>query len=213
MKSTIQDIKAYAIKCFPNASGSHAWDHTQRVYNLCMHIGRVEGADIEVLEIAAYLHDVGRPYQDESKGTICHAEKGAEMACALLQRYPISDEQKSNIIHCIKSHRFRGTCQPETLEAKILFDADKLDAIGAIGVGRAFQFAGEVGAKLHNPFVNPEDTNTYTVEDTGYREFRLKLSKIRDRMLTAEGRRMAEERHEFMEMFFKRFLQEYKGEK
>jgi uncharacterized protein len=201
------------MKCFPNASGSHAWDHTQRVYNLCMHIARIEGADIEVLEIAAYLHDVGRSYQDESQGNICHAEKGAEMARTLLQRYPISDEQKSNIIHCIKAHRFRGTCQPETIEAKILFDADKLDSIGAIGVGRAFQFAGEVGAKLHNPFVNPEDTNPYTEEDTGYREFRLKLSKIKDRMLTQEGRRIAEERHAFMEIFFSRFLQEYKGKK
>jgi uncharacterized protein len=213
MRSAIKDIKTYAMKCFPDVSGSHAWDHTQRVHNLCMHIGRVEGADMEVLEIAAYLHDVGRSYQDESKGTVCHAEKGAEMARALLQRYPIPDGQKDNIIHCIKSHRFRGTCQPETMEAKVLFDADKLDSIGAIGVGRAFQFAGEVGAKFHNSLVNPEDTSPYTEEDTGYREFRLKLSKIKDRMLTSEGRRMADERHSFMEMFFKRFLQEYEGEK
>jgi len=201
------------MKHFSSVSGSHAWDHTQRVYNLCMHIGHVEGADIEILEIGAYLHDVGRPYQDESRGAICHAEKGAEMASALLQKYPISEKQKINIIHCIRSHRFRGNCRPDTLEAKTLFDADKLDAIGAIGIGRAFQFAGEVGAKLHNPFVNPEDTNPYTEEDTGYREFRLKLSKIKDRMLTAEGRRMARERHAFMEMFFNRFLQEYDGQK
>jgi len=213
MRLTIEEIKAFAMKCFSNASGSHAWDHTRRVYNLCMHIGGVEGADMEVLKIAAYLHDVGRPFQDKSKGTICHAEKGTEMACALLEEYPISDERKANIIHCIRSHRFRGNCQPETLEAKVLFDADKLDAIGAIGIGRAFQFAGEVGAKLHNPFVNPEDTEPYTEEDTGYREFRLKLSKIKDRMLTAEGHRMARERHAFMEMFFERFLQEYEGHK
>ena len=94
MRLTIKDIKAFAMKCFPNGSSSHAWEHTQRVRNLCMHIGRVEGADKEVLEIAALLHDVGRFYQDESKGTICHAEKGAEMAGALLEQYPISAEQK-----------------------------------------------------------------------------------------------------------------------
>jgi uncharacterized protein len=213
MRSTIQDIKAFAMKCLSNAHGSHDWDHTQRVYNLCLHIGHVEGADTEALKIAAYLHDVGRPYQDESKGTICHGEKGAEMAGALLEEYPVSDAQKANIIHCIRSHRFRGACRPETLEAKVLFDADKLDAIGSIGIARTFQFAGEVGAKLHNPYINPEDTEPYTKEDTGYREFKLKLSKIKDRMLTAEGRRMANERHAFMEMFFERFLQEHEGHK
>jgi uncharacterized protein len=213
MKSTIEDIKAFAMECFSKAKGSHDWDHTRRVYNLCMHMGEVEGADMDVLRIAAYLHDVGRPYQDESKGSVCHGEKGAEMARALLEDYPVSDAQKANIIHAIKSHRFRGMSKPHTLEAKILFDADKLDAIGAIGIARTFQFAGEVGAKLHNPSVEPEDTEPYTEEDTGYREFKLKLSRIKDRMLTAAGRRMAGERHAFMELFFERFLQEYKGRK
>lgn len=213
MVSLIGEIKAFVEKCLANATGSHDWQHTERVRELCMHIGKVEGANMEVLEIAAYLHDIGRPYQDESKGTICHAEKGAEMARALLTDYPISEEQKASIIHCIEAHRFRGNHRPETLEAKILYDADKLDAIGAIGIGRAFMFAGEVGAKLHNPTINPEDTDAYTEEDTGYREFKLKLSKIKDRMLTTEGRRMAMGRHEFMKKFFDRFLEEYRGNK
>jgi uncharacterized protein len=178
-----------------------------------MHIGKVEGADMEVLKIAAYLHDVGRAHQDESKGTICHAHKGAEIATEILDKCPISPEQKTNVLHCIRSHRFRGNRPPATLEAEILFDADKLDSIGAIGVARAFQFAGEVGAKFHNPNLNPEETRPYTKEDTGYREFKLKLSKIKDRMLTAEGRRLAEERHAFMQKYFERFFQEYKGEK
>jgi uncharacterized protein len=72
---------------------------------------------------------------------------------------------------------------------------------------------GRGGGKLHNPSINPEDTEPYTEEDTGFREFKLKLSKIRGRMLTAEGRRMARERHAFMEMFFERFLQEHEGHK
>ena len=213
MALTIDDIKSFAEKCFSNSRGSHDWEHSLRVYSLCMHIGQVEGADMDVLKIAAYLHDVGRSHQDESKGTICHAEKGAEMAAQRLDTLPISPEQKANVLHCIRSHRFRGNCQPETLEAKILFDADKLDSIGAIGIARAFQFAGEVGAKFHNPNLSPEETRPYTQEDTGYREFKLKLSKVKDRMLTAEGRRMAEERHAFMEKYFERFFQEYEGEK
>ncbi|NVM21241.1 MAG: HD domain-containing protein [Desulfobacterales bacterium] len=208
---TIEEIKAFAAGCFSNSRGSHDWEHTNRVSNLCMHIGRVEGADLELLEIAACLHDVGRSYEDDSKGDICHARKGAQIAHELLAEYPISDEQKANIIHCIRTHRFRGNHRPETLEAKVLFDADKLDAIGAVGIGRAFLFAGEVGAKLHNPHIEPENTKPYTAEDTGYREYKLKLSRIKDRMLTSEGRRMAEERHAFMEMFFQRFTEEYEG--
>lgn len=210
---TLKDIVEYAKTSFAAARGSHDWDHTERVYRLCMHIGRAEGADSEVLAVAAFLHDVGRSYEDKSKGTICHAEKGAEIAKTLLVNYPLSDEKKQNIVHCIGSHRFRGNNAPETLEAKTLFDADKLDSIGAIGIGRAFLFAGEVGAKLHNPQADLHNTRPYTEEDTGYREFKLKLSKIKDRMLTAEGKRLAEERHAFMEGFFERLQQEYEGKK
>ena len=213
VKLTVDDIKAFAVKCFSNARGSHDWEHTQRVYNLCMHIGQVERADLEVLEIAAFLHDVGRSCEDEAKGGVCHAEKGADMAGELLAEHAISEEQRANIIHCIRTHRFRGNHRPETLEAKVLFDADKLDAIGAVGIARAYLFAGEVGAKLHNPDVEPEDTAPYSEEDTGYREYKLKLSRIKDRMLTSEGRRMAEERHAFMKAFFNRFTEEYEGDK
>jgi len=213
MNTDIDHIRAFAKKCFSNSNGSHNWEHTCRVYNLCMHIGQKERADLEVLKIASYLHDIGRSRQDKSKGTICHAEKGAEMAKSFLEEHKIPEDREQNIIHCIRSHRFRGNLRPETLEAKVLFDADKLDAIGAIGIARAFQFAGEVGAKFHNPHVQPEHTEPYTEEDTGYREFKVKLSKIKDRMLTDEGRRMAEERHAFMETFFERFLEEHEGNK
>lgn len=211
MATTIEEIKAYVIKCLSTTKGSHAWDHTLRVYKLCMHIGEKEGADLEVLKIACYLHDIARPYQDMSRGKVCHAEKGAEIAQDILKDYPISEKKKANIIHCIRSHRFRGSCRPATLEAKVLFDADKLDAIGAIGVARAFLFAGEVGARLHNCTPDIENTEPYTIEDTAYREFVLKLSRIKDSLLTKEGLKLAEKRHEFMEEFFKRFLLEHEG--
>jgi uncharacterized protein len=208
----IREIKAYARRCFTNSALSHNWEHTCRVCNLCRHIGQVEGADLEILMVSAYLHDVGRAWQDQSKGAVCHAEKGAEIARALLDKYAIPNERKACIVHCIRAHRFRGNCRPTTLEAKTLFDADKLDSIGAIGIGRAFQFAGEVGARFYNPSADLEKTAPYTVEDTAYREFKLKLSRIRECMLTAEGRRLANGRHAFMEKFFERFLQEHQGE-
>jgi uncharacterized protein len=211
MIDIIDAIKDFAKLHFSNAKYSHDWEHTLRVYNLCLHIGQKEGADLDVLSIAAYLHDIGRTHQDQSKGTICHAEKGAEMAREIITAHPIPEEKRENIIHCILSHRFRNRHEPQTLEAKVLFDADKLDAIGAVGIARAYLFAGEVGAVLHNGDADPEFTKPYSRDDTGYREYRVKLSRIKDRILTTEGKYMARERHAFMEAFFERFLKECEG--
>ena len=130
-----------------------------------------------------------------------------------MEKLVVSEAQKKNILHCIRSHRFRGNHEPKTPEARVLFDADKLDAIGAVGVARAFLFAGEVGARLHSEEAFIEETEPYSVDDTGYREFKVKLSKIRDRILTAEGRKLAEDRHVMMVEFFKRFLEEYEGKR
>ena len=209
----LDSVKQLAYKHFQTARGSHKWDHTLRVCRLCERIARVERVDMDVLLAAAYLHDIGRSYQDESNGAVCHAEKGARMAGPIVKKLAISENQKKNILHCIRSHRFRGSHKPSTPEARVLFDADKLDAIGAVGVARAFLFAGEVGARLHSQPADIEDTKPYSVDDTGYREFKVKLSKIKDRILTAEGRRLAEDRHVMMVEFFKRFLEEYKGKR
>ena len=209
----LDQIKAFAQDCFDKASGSHDWDHTLRVVRLCEIMGPAENADMEVLWAAAYLHDIGRALQDASNGKICHAEKGAQMAAPLVESLPLAKKQKQNILHCIRSHRFRNHCKPASTEARVLFDADKLDAIGAVGVARAFLFAGEIGARLHNPDIEAEDAQPYSENDTGYREFKIKLCKIKDRMLTAEGRKLARERHAFMNDFFNRFLDEYAGER
>jgi len=212
-ESVLKNIKKMAKNMLDNARGSHDWEHTLRVYRLCERMGPAENADMDVLRIAAYLHDIGRSFQDASDGAVCHAEKGAQMAWPMVKDLSLKETQKQNIIHCIKSHRFRGNHLPETKEAKVLFDADKLDAIGAVGVARAYLFAGEVGARLHNSDINVEKTRPYSKEDTGFREFKVKLCKIRDRILTHEGKRLAKERHGFMEQFFRRFIQEVEGER
>lgn len=164
-----------------------------------------------VLECAAYLHDIGRAAQDKSNGDVCHAVKGAQMALDIVAELPLDDEQKANIIHCVRAHRFRGEERPSTTEARVLFDADKLDAIGAVGVARAYLFAGELGAVLHNPDMPPEQARPYSRDDTGHREFVVKLSKVKERIITDEGKRLANERHAFMTRFFERFLEEYEG--
>jgi uncharacterized protein len=205
-------VKRIAEGCFSGSRGSHDWEHTLRVARLCRRIGKAEGGDLTVLMSAAYLHDIGRSHQDRLNGAVCHAQKGAAFAWPVIGGLPLSAERKKNIIHCIRTHRFRGKHAPKTLEACVLFDADKLDAIGAVGIARAFLFAGEVGARLHSPDVDPEESRPYSQDDTGYREYRVKLRKIKDRMLTGEGRRIAQKRHAFMELYFDRFLKEYQGE-
>jgi uncharacterized protein len=191
--------------------GSHDWEHTLRVYRLCADLGPREGADLAVLLVAALLHDIGRGHQDASRGAVCHAERGAAMSAALVAELPLTQAQKRNVVHCVRAHRFRRQPHPETIEAKVLFDADKLDAIGAVGIARTYQFAGEVGARLHNPNHDVRNTRAYSREDTGYREYQVKLRHIQRRMLTKAGRRVAEGRHRFMIRFFERFLKEVEG--
>lgn len=197
---------------FQGAKGSHDWEHTQRVLALALHLARVEGAEVDIVRCAALLHDIARSEEDLSNGKIDHAIRGAELAAGILTDLGGLPDFVRRVGHCIATHRFRGSLAPETLEAKVLFDADKLDAIGAVGIGRAFLFAGEVGAKLHNPGIKVEDTQPYTEEDTAYREFQVKLRKVKDRVLTLEGRRLAQARHEFMTAFFERLNQEVAGD-
>lgn len=211
MEAIIAALQGPAQRLLGDGRGSHDWEHTLRVLRLCRRLGPAEGCDMAVLSAAALLHDIGRHHQDESNGAVCHADKGAALAAPLLAELPLTGAQRENALHCIRAHRFRNDEPPATPEARVLYDADKLDAIGAVGVARAFLFAGEVGAALHTRSAGIEETPPYSRDDTGYREFRVKLRHIRGRMLTASGRRLAAERHRFMEAFFARFLEELEG--
>ncbi len=188
--------------------GCHGPDHSLRVHRTALFMGRQLAARLDVLSAAALLHDIGRTAETASRGAVCHAAKGAEMARRILADLGFAVPLIDAVTHCIASHRYRNEVRPESLEAEILFDADKLDSVGAIGIGRAFLFAGQVGAKLHNANSDISNTDSYSVEDTAYREFRVKLCKVKDRMLTPVGRRLAAERHAFMEVFFQRLERE-----
>lgn len=211
-KELTERLRQLADPFHDGMGGCHGPDHTERVHKTALHIGRLMEARLDVLSAAALLHDIGRRYETEEQGKICHAEKGSELAREILENLEIEPAMIDEIAHCVEAHRYRGDKIPKTLEAKILYDADKLDSIGAIGIGRAFLFAGEMGAMLHNDGdVDILDCKPYSKEDTAYREFKFKMSKIRDRMLTPEGKRLAAERHEFMEVFFERLERETKG--
>ncbi len=209
---TFNKIKTEAKKMFSWSKGSHDWEHTERVFKLALRIGKKEKADIETIKYAAILHDIARSCEDKSSGRIDHAERGAAIVGHMLKRHKFGAEKIKQITQCIASHRFRGKNRPDTLEAKVLFDADKLDSIGAVGIGRAFLFAGEIGAKLHNSKgTDISMTKPYTAEDTAYREYMVKLRKVKSRMLTSAGRRMAQKRHEYMKDFFERMNKEVEG--
>jgi uncharacterized protein len=212
-RDLVERVEAHARERMRLVRSSHGWDHVQRVRRLAVALAREEGARLEVVEPAALLHDIGRQAEEESGGTQCHARLGAEEARALLERLGVGEELGEAIVHCVAAHRFRGTDRPETLEARVLFDADKLDSIGAVGLGRAFLYAGEVGARLHNPEADPGSCPARGPEDSALREFLVKLRWVRDRMFTPAGRRLARDRHDFMVAFFDQLDREVSGER
>lgn len=214
MDKTFDKILTEAKKHFTNSRGSHDFDHVERVLKMALHIGKKEKANLEIIQLAAILHDVKRNDADKKHGKIDHAISGAEVAGEILRKYKYDEKTISAVHHCIASHRFRNEIKPKTIEAKVLFDADKLDSIGAIGVGRAFLFAGELKAKLHNSGMSDDKilaTKEFGKEDTAYREFLIKLRYIKSRMQTKEGRKLAKERHDFMVNFFERMKDEMRG--
>jgi uncharacterized protein len=204
-----RNLRGIAADYCDAEGGCHGPDHALRVEKTALYIGRHMKARLDILAASAILHDIGRREETNRKGAICHAVYGAELARPILRKFHFSENDIKAISHAITCHRYRGDHIPQTVEAEILFDADKLDSIGAIGIGRAFLFAGEIGAKLHNK--NLSGTQSYTTDDTAYREFKVKMCKIKDRMLTPIGKKLAEERHSFMEVFFNRLDQEFFG--
>ncbi|WP_297464166.1 HD domain-containing protein [Thermococcus sp.] len=182
-------------RSFFEREGTHGFSHVERVLNLCINIGRKEGADLEVLALAALLHDVARPL--ESAGKVeDHAVEGARIARRFLRGLGYPEEKVEAVVHAIESHRFSRGPEPKTLEAKILSDADKLDAMGAVGIARVFMYSGEHGR---------------SIEDS-IKHFREKILKLKDLMYTETGRRLAEERHRFTREFIERMEREMVGE-
>jgi len=188
----------------------HDWDHTHRVRVNARQLLRAEGADPLVVEAAALLHDLGRAVEMGDQGKTCHAELGAQLVPELLRDLGVTDAALiRRVADCVRTHRYRARRgPPASLEAKVVYDADKLDSIGAVGIGRAFHFAGRIGARLHNHAAEAITATSYSREDTAYREYLVKLRLVQARLLTATGRRLAEQRHRFMERFFRRLAAE-----
>jgi len=203
---------------------AHDLAHTERVLNMCLALAEGEAeVDKSILIPAVLLHDIARSLEDEdTTGTIDHAVIGAEMAEGILRELGYEEEAISRIKECIKTHRYRSGHAPKSLEAKILFDADKLDALGAVGIARSFMLAGQHGEVMYSE----KDLNQYIKENVGENgriidlskhasnlEFQLKLRRIPQRLYTKKAKAIARERVELMEDFYRILQAEIRGER
>lgn len=226
MEDKYQKIKEMAKKEMRGLDAGHDFKHVMRVYNLCLRMAKsLKNIDQDVIKIAALLHDIGGKKEMEDKsGKTCHAEVSAKIARRILGKLGYSTVKINKIIHCILAHRYRTGVRPETKEAEIIFDADKLDALGALGVARAYIWIGNNKAEIYSdlPIKNYIKENIVGGKINGrikdktkhnpFFEFELKLKRLPRKLHTAEAKRIAAGRLKYMELFFDRLKKEIRGE-
>lgn len=193
----------------------HGFNHILRVYRMAERLAVAERADLEIVRAAALLHDAEGPGVGDTR--LEHQFASALYAGDILAVEGWPEEKIKAVQHCIRSHRFRDPSeQPQTIEAKVLFDADKLDAIGAIGAVRAIAYAVLAEQDL---YAEPSDHFVQTGEKqpgeahTPYHEHLYKLCKLKNRLYTDSGRAIAEGRHQYLEKFFIQLQAELKSER
>lgn len=209
----IEAAKRYMEDVFAHDFSGHDAFHTLRVLGLAERIAQKEGADMEIVQLAALLHDV----DDRKLSPETHENQGR--ARAFLQEQGLSAEKIEKICHIIAQISFKGsdTVTPDTLEGQCVQDADRLDAIGAIGIARTFAFGGSRNRKMYDP-AEPPVTNmdaTAYAKNEGHtiNHFYEKLLLLKDMMNTQTARAIAEKRHIYMEEFLQEFYAEWEGEK
>lgn len=224
MESTYQRIREIVEEELSSCS-AHDMEHIIRVHNLCLHLAADKpGIDMDILRTAALLHDIARDREDQDdSGNTEHAALGAEMAGEILEKLGYPEERVESIKHCIAAHRFRSGNDPRTEEAKILFDADKLDIIGSVGIARSFIIAGKYGERIYSDAPIDEyikenlvgERPDGRIKDISKHapniEFQTKFKHIPDRLYTQEARRIAIQRVEYMKQFFEQLGREFAG--
>lgn len=208
---TIEQARAWYVDSDP----VHDFDHVLRVYRMAERLAEAEGADIAIVRASALLHDAeGATPGHESRTD--HHYASAEFALQVLSAEGWDAARIAAVQHCIRAHRYRGTEVPQTLEAKILFDADKLDVLGAIGVARVIGYATLAGTPWYaQPSRQFLETGGEVEGEShsAYHEHLFKLRKVRDRMFTATARAIADERLRYLDEFFDRLIEEWNGKR
>lgn len=212
----IEATKKYVMDALSGEGSGHDWWHVYRVWKNTVHIGTGENVNMLVVELAALLHDIADYKLHGGDDTI-----GPKTARVFLEKLDSVDEATiSHICEIIQTASFKGAgvkSNMSTKEGEVVQDADRLDAIGAIGIGRTFAYGGHMGREMYNPNVKPymhtsfeeyKKNNSPTVN-----HFYEKLLLLKNLMNTETAKKIAEERHRFMEQYLERFLEEWEGVK
>lgn len=208
---TIEQAREWYI----HTDAVHDFAHIERVYQLAERLAKAEGADIEIVHAAVLLHDVSgsTPGAEERAN---HHQASADFAAQVLAAEGWTPERIAAVQHCIRAHRFRGNRErPATIEAQVLFDADKLDVLGAIGVARTIAFAVLAGQPI---YAEPSKKFLLTGKKepgelhSAYHEYLFKLVKIKERLYTPTARSLAAARDEYIAGYFDRLGAEIRGE-
>ncbi len=213
--NVVNDTISFVKKQLQKAEGGHDWFHIERVYKLALRIAQHESdVDILVVQLAALLHDIADSKFHDGDETI-----GPRLAREFLITQQLPEAQMEQVIAIIENISFKGGNQAQTYFSKelaVVQDADRLDAIGAIGIARTFNFGGFKNRPLYDPAIPPD----LQLSKEAYKKstaptlnhFYEKLLRLKDLMHTETARELAAERHQFMELFLSRFYAEWEGE-
>ena len=209
-------IENYMLSCMEDSA--HDKEHVYRVLYNALEIAKAEeNVNYDILITACLLHDIGRKEQFENSD-LCHAIVGGEKAYQFLMEHDFDKDFSKKIKKCIQTHRYRKTNQPDSIEAKILFDADKLDVVGAIGIARTLVYKGTVSEPLYS--LLPDGTISNGEGDTEpsfFQEYKYKLENLYNHFYTERGAELAKERQhaavEFYNSIYKEVNDSYKNGK
>jgi uncharacterized protein len=211
---TIDNSVSFVKKYFANDSSGHDWSHTERVLKMSEYLAKEEQVNMFIVQLAALLHDVEDWKLKDTK------TNENEVVKNWLKSQNIDNESIVKICNNIEKLSFKGagvSTPMDTLEGKIVQDADRLDAIGAIGIARAFAYGGSKHREMHNPDFKPvihtSFENYKNNQSTTINHFYEKLLLLKDLMNTEKAKQIAEQRHKYMEAFLEEFFAEWKGDR
>ena len=214
-QNLISDTIAFVKKELENAEGGHDWFHIERVYKNAALIANGENCDILIVQLGALLHDIADSKFHEGDETV-----GPKKARLFLESKNVPENTIAHVVNIIENISFKGgheTKKFSSLELDIVQDADRLDAIGAIGIARTFNYGGFKNRAIYNPEITPNlsiSKEEYKNSDAPtINHFYEKLLLLKDKMNTTTGKEIATQRHNFMESFLNQFYAEWKGEK